>query len=486
LKFFIDHIARDRTQFSKHGGNKMNKSVYACVVVAVPALLLAACGTPAAPATVVVTAPPQVIEVTKVVAGTPVTEKVVVTATPEPTANPYDENAPITVWIDQDRQPYIDAYKKANPDKASLIQESIVDREQFPAKVLLFNNTDQGWPDVVFAEPRLVGRVADAAHNFPLDLKPWVSADVLSNFDGMANCTFGDKVYCLRNDLAQFVLYYNKPLMDQFGYEVPTTWEEYQALSDKVASEHPGYLLGTFGDGWTFLSYFDASGCPFHELVNDNTLKIDMTDPKCVRAAKLVDHMIANKTLWNTDYFDATFVQQMNDNKVLMVPMASWAWGVFNGTYFKEPNHQLGVAAPLKWSDQAKAIVPAMGGAAWTVSRHTQNPRLAADLVTWLTTNSDLWSTLPNWPAYKPNQPLFQKQVSSNAIFANDPFPAMQAAAGGLGASDKWPRFDMISPLTQVVKDAYQNKATIESVLSQVADKFTPLAQTEGYEVVNK
>ena len=283
------------------------------------------------------------------------TEKVVVTATPEPTANPYDDKAPLTVWIDQDRQPYIDAYKKANPDKASLIQESIVDREQFPAKVLLFNNTDQGWPDVVFAEPRLVGRVADAAHNFPLDLKPWVKADVLNNFDGMAGCTFGDKTYCLRNDLAQFVTYYNKPLMDKFGYTVPTTFEELQDLSDKVAKEHPGYLLGTLGDGWTLLSFLDASGCPSHELVNDNTLKIDMTDPKCVRAAKLMDHMIANKTLWNTDYFDATFVQQMNDNKVLMNPMASWAWGVFNGTYYKTPEHQLGVAAPLKWKDDAAA-----------------------------------------------------------------------------------------------------------------------------------
>ena len=69
-----------------------------------------------------------------------------------------------------------------------------------------------------------------------------------------------------------------------------------------MAKDHPGYLLGTFGDGWTFISYFDASGCPSHQLVNANALKIDMTDPNCVRAAKLVDHMLANKTLFNTDY----------------------------------------------------------------------------------------------------------------------------------------------------------------------------------------
>jgi maltose-binding protein MalE len=128
----------------------------------------------------------------------------------------------------------------------------------------------------------------------------------------------------------------------------------------------------------------------------------------------------------------------------------------------------------------------AQGGAGWMVSRHTTNPKLATELVVWLTTNEGLWATIPNFPAYRPIQSLFQKQVSSNAIFANDPFQAMQAAASYLGPLDKWPRFDMISPLTQVVKGAYQDKVTMESVLSQVLDKFKPLAETEGYLVVTQ
>jgi hypothetical protein len=175
----------------------IKKFVSSLFVVSVIASMLVACSTPAPAATSAPqpTSAPQIVEVTKIVAGTPVTEKVVVTATTAPTVNPYDDNAPITVWIDADRQPAIDAYIKAFPDKGKLIKAVQVDREQFPAKVLLFNNTNQGWPDVVFAEPRLVGRVADDAHHFPLDLKPWVPANVISNFDGADGCTFGDKVY---------------------------------------------------------------------------------------------------------------------------------------------------------------------------------------------------------------------------------------------------------------------------------------------------
>jgi ABC-type glycerol-3-phosphate transport system substrate-binding protein len=443
-------------------------------LLAVISMALAACGTqPAAP---------QVV--TQVVGGTPM----VVTVTPAPTENPYDDNAPITVWIDQDRQPMVDAYKAANPDKSDLIQETVVDREQFPAKVLLFNNTNQGWPDVVFAEPRLVARVADAAHNFPLDLTDWVPADTINNFSGIDNCIFDGKVYCLRNDLAMFVTYYNKPLMDQFGYTVPTTFEEMQDLSDKVAAEHPGYLLGTFGDGWTFLSYFEASGCPTHQLLDANTLKIDVTDPTCVRAANLVDHMLANGTLYNTDFFNTDFDAMIAD-KLLMMEGPAWMWGVFGGTeggWYTTADHQLGVAAPLKWAADDSTQVAAMGGAAWTVSRHTVNPKLAVDFITFVTTNEDLWSGTTNYPAYKPLAPLWQGAVSSNPVFANDPFPVFQAAADEISLLDNWPRFDLISPLTQVVQDAFQQNKTILENLDEVTTLFTPLAQAQGYNVVNK
>src|SRR5687768_10201415 len=86
--------------------------------------------------------------------GTP--QVSVVTATPEATANPYDDTAPITVWIDAARKPMADLWVSTHADQASLVSFEIVDRAQFPSKVLLFNNTGSGWPDAVFAEPSIV------------------------------------------------------------------------------------------------------------------------------------------------------------------------------------------------------------------------------------------------------------------------------------------------------------------------------------------
>ena len=63
---------------------------------------------------------------------------------------------------------------------------------------------------------------------------------------------------------------------------------------------------------------------------------------------------------------------------------------------------------------------------------------------------------------------------------------AMQAAADLISPLDKWPRFDLIGPLTQVVKDAQKNKAKIESVLPKVADQLAPLGELQGYVVKRK
>ena len=232
---------------------------------------------------------------------------------------------------------------------------------------------------------------------------------------------------------------------------------------------------------------FDASGCPSHELVNDNTLKIDMTDPKCIRAAKLVDHMIANETLWNTDYFDASFVKQMNDNKVLMVSMASWAWGVFNGTYYKTAEHQLGVAAPLKWTDDDKAQTPAMGGGGvdrFAAHQESQAGGGPGDLAHHL---SRPVVDASNFPAYKPIMPLWQKKVSSNALFANDPFPVMQTAASLIDAHGQ---VAALRPHFPVERGGQGRVSRIRRRSNRCCRRWpkssTPLAQAEGYEVVNK
>ena len=86
------------------------------------------------------------------------------------------------------------------------------------------------------------------------------------------------RVYCLRNDLAQAVLWYNAPLMKKLGYQVPTTWEEYQALGEKVATEHPGYLVGAAGDAFTPEIYLWASKCGANHITGPKSVTVNTTE----------------------------------------------------------------------------------------------------------------------------------------------------------------------------------------------------------------
>ena len=403
-----------------------------------------------------------------------------------------DASAPITVWIDTTRQAAVDAYKKANPDKAALIKEVIVDREQFPAKVLLFNNTNSGWPDVVFAEPSIVGQVSDAAHNFPLDLKDLVSADIVNDFgNSLAPCWFDGKLNCLRNDVAQNVLYYNKKLMDEFGYTVPTTWEEFQELSDRVANEHPGYVMGAFGDQWNWAVYFWASGCPMNEVVSISQVRINPDDPRCIRAAELVDHMIANGTMAKLDPFDPAFVKIANDNKLLTLIDASWFGeyifsGKEDGLYYKTAEGQLGTAAPLKWKDDPAPMTATHGGAAWTVSRHTVNPELAVEFALFVTTADDYQATGPTFSAYLPVADKWAKTIQGNALYANDPYPVFKDAVQYISALDKQPRYDWGTTTAKFLKEANQNGTTQLEALPNIAEELKQVAEAQGYEVLSK
>ncbi len=397
----------------------------------------------------------------------------------------------ITVWLNSTRMEGARIYQNLFPDKASQIDFQEVDRTQFPAEVLEFNQQGKGWPDVVFAEPDLVAQTIDDQHNFPLDLKPVLSAEVLDNFEPHANdaCTFSGKLLCLRHDTAPMVLYFNKPLMDQFGYRVPTTWQEYQALGERVSNDHPGYIIGAFGDAWGFKAYFDASGCPSSWVLNERKVHINFEDTRCVRAAKLVDTLLANGTLAPYGYFNPQFNQIAQADKLLMLVAPTWmALSVFGGKpeslYYNTAEHQLGVSAPLLWDGDAQRMTSTMGGGAWVVSKHTQNLSLALDFITWMVSAPEFWASTPDYPVYVPVQPAWEEAANANPLFANDPFPPMHTASQAISPLYTLPGYDVMGVLDDFVSRALNQKKNLESLLPDLQTAMTTLAKTTGYEVI--
>ncbi|MGW5365910.1 ABC transporter substrate-binding protein [Actinopolymorpha pittospori] len=394
---------------------------------------------------------------------------------------------PLVVVVDSTRLEGVQKYQKLHPDVPLRIQV-FADRSAIPTRVLLDNYAaDGGWPDVFFAEPNIVARTADRVHDYPLDLRPYVSAKVLDGFfpGSLSSCEVDGKLVCLRNDLAQGMLWYNADLMAKFGYDVPTTWEEYQKLGLRVAKEHPGYVTGAFGDAQALTMYFWPSRCPIAQIVGRDKVRINLDKPECTRVARLFEPLVEAGVVTTVNPLDASFVQKYGaTNKVLMLPAASWfAEYVFREVY-KTPPGQLAAAMPLRWESEREIRTGAHGGAAWMVSRHTKNVRAAVDLAVWMSTATEYQGTGPTFPAYMPAADAWAEHLSDGDFFATNPYPVMRKAAGLIDPIFDSVRYDAPALFeTDVVGPVIRGHA-IDSGFATYESHLTQLAQAYGYTVV--
>jgi ABC-type glycerol-3-phosphate transport system substrate-binding protein len=389
----------------------------------------------------------------------------------------------LVVWTDATRLPAVQLYAKSHP-KVN-VKAVTVDVSTQITKLRLMKSSGQPWPDVIWELGMSTG--ISPQLNYDLDLTPYVAKSIVAGFaPGTLNICFSSgKLYCLRSDLAQDVLWYNKTLMKQFGYAVPTTWEQYAALGARVAKEHPGYVIGAFGDQTMIYVYFQASGCPNSQLVAQNTVRINLADPMCMRAANLLDPLLANGTIPKTGPYDAEYTKKYGlTDKVLMMPHASWFGPYIFKPAYKVPNGQVAAAPPLRWADEKTNWAGDVGGGAWSASRLTKYPQAAADLITWLTTSNDYQATAPTYPAYRPAAAAWANTIAHDPFYASNPFPVLQQAASLIRPGWDDIRYNLNSVNSSIVA-AVQGGTPLAKAFPAAQQQLESLAKLSGYIVVH-
>lgn len=395
-----------------------------------------------------------------------------------------DPNAEITVWVDATRQPGVEAFVKDNPDVK--VKVELYDPATLLTKIQLLNRTGKGWPDVIF-DPVAndIASLASDQYDYAADITDVLSKELLDGF-GTANdtCVVDEVLSCVKNDLAQTVLWYNKPLLEEFGYELPTTWDEYQELGVKVAEEHPGYIIGVGGN--SYHDYFWGSGCPLQDVVDSTAVKINTADEKCTRVAKLLDPLIENGSISRFGPFSPETVALAKEGKILMMSGASW-YGEFvfrpEGSY-ATPEGVLAAGANPTWAGESDNWSGAQGGGIWVVSRHSKNVDAAAAVVEYMLTDEQLVKTSPTYPAYGPAADIWAKRLESDTYYAENPFPVLQDAAGKINPAMASVRYSVSDAFNQTIGAAVKSGATVESGLEPLQAQLNGLAQSVGYAVI--
>ena len=293
----------------------------------------------------------------------------------------------ITVWVDAVRLPAAKAYVKAHPKVKVKIVTFDGDGNgatTLQAKIQLWNRTGNGWPDVIFSEQANDPVwMASKPFDFAAPVKGLIPAKILKEWPAPSRgqCTVNGREICVQDNLAQTVLWYDKTLMDKFGYTVPTTWQEWAAIGEKVATEHPGYIIGNTGDSYSAWTYLWADKCPLSQVQKNGSVRINSTDSHCTRMASLLDPLIKNRTAPPENIFTPAFAQKYGgaDPKVLMMPGPTWyAKDVFSGT-LKIPAGHMAAAMPLRGTASRRSR-PARSAAVRGSSRGT--PRTSRPLAT--------------------------------------------------------------------------------------------------------
>jgi ABC-type glycerol-3-phosphate transport system substrate-binding protein len=400
----------------------------------------------------------------------------------------------LTVWVDAARLPDAKAYQAAHPNVKTTIVTFDGDGNgatSLQTKIQLWNKAGSGWPDVIFSEQvNDPVWMAQDPFNFAADMGAALGKDVTSKWPApsLAQCTVNGTLVCIQDNLAPDVLWVNQKLMTQFGYTVPKTWQEWQALGNKVATEHPGYIIGSSGESYGAWQYFWANKCPLESNVSGQKVTINAADVHCTEMASLLDPLIKNGTVPPLSIFSPDFAKKYGGtaDKVLMMVGAAWYTGVFKDTV-KTPAGELTAAPPLQWGTDTPVTTGQIGGGPWIISKHTSNPSAAADFVLWSATVFNPPPTSPDarggLPGYGPLQDPWAKGVTSDTYWAADPGPTIKAAAGQI-----WDGWDLVTYPDQpvwsntVITGLVAGKS-LSSLMPAFGKALGQAAQAAGYTV---
>jgi ABC-type glycerol-3-phosphate transport system substrate-binding protein len=400
----------------------------------------------------------------------------------------------ITVWVDAARLPAAQAYAKAHPDKKVHVVTFDGDGNcatTLQTKIQLWNRSGKGWPDVIFSEQANDPVwMASKPFDFAAPVKGLIPAKVLKKWPAPSRgqCTVAGREICVQDNLAQTVRWYDKTLMDKFGYAVPTTWQEWAAIGEKVATDHPGYIIGNTGDSYSAWTYLWADQCPISQVQKNGSVRINSGDPHCTRMASLLDPLIKNGTAPPENIFTPAFAQKDGgaDPKVLMMPGPTWyAKDVFSGT-LKIPAGHMTAAMPLRWNGETPITTGQIGGGPWIISRHSKNITAAADFVTWVTTSPVVKDKGPGYPSYAPAATRWLANLAKDPYFAASPTKPLQAAANLI-----WKGWSMVTYPDQpvwsnsIVTQLVAGKS-LTSLLPALGDGLAQAAQAAGYKVVRQ
>ena len=391
----------------------------------------------------------------------------------------------LNVWSDTPRLTMFDLYDQTH-DNVTLNVTTVAPADLI-AKIQLALQAKSEIPDVIFMSSiDYSAQLSTRRSNYLMDLTDKVPQALQDEFypNGNSPCHVNGKLLCLRNDLAHMIVWYDKDAMAALGKEVPTTWEEFEALGAELGPQ--GYALGTGVEAFPLLAYLVSGGCQIAMPVEgkEDTIKIDLTTESCLKPARMVDAMLANGSLTKVGPFEPDFVALAKAGKVPLMIGPTWFGEYVIKPTYEWPAGKLAAALPLKWADQAQPLTWSWGGGVYGGWKDTAHPAEVADLITWMSSDITNQTTAVTLPAHRPSSLAWGERLKADAYYASpDVFDMQVKAAEYSHPGYTSLRFSVEDAIVKIVSANIARGVTVEASLPALQTELVNLAKLNGYTV---
>ena len=391
----------------------------------------------------------------------------------------------LLIYVDPVREPACLAYQEEMAGEAEVTCE-VVGQEEILPKVQLSNQTGSGWPDVTFNPSNNVGIFQDPLNGYALKLDDYIDPAIIDGYNGSGDwCKIDDAYWCLKNDLAQTVLWYDTVIFDELGLTVPTTMDEFAATALEL--EGTGYVAGAIGDQGFYAGYLWPSGCPISQVLDTDTVRINPDAAECTRVFDLVQPLVDAGVLDTRGSFDAGFIEDIaRQQKVAMTIGPSW-WGEFvirPADSWGIPEGRMTAAEMPSWAGESTNWSGEWGGGVWVGNSNHPNPQLVADAVVFLATDPDMREDKVTFPGYAPAFEQWRQRLVDDPFYAADPTAAMVAQVPKIRQTERPARFDLRGQIG-VLATEIQGTSDVAAATRTFMEGAQELARGVGYTVVD-
>jgi raffinose/stachyose/melibiose transport system substrate-binding protein len=291
-------------------------------------------------------------------------------------------------------------------------------------------------------------------------------------------------LYSLPDSLETLVIWYNKTLFEQNGWQVPQTMDELFTLAQTIQDAGVVPFANAYGDFppghelfvAAFLNHY-AGPDKVHQAL---TGQIPWTDPAFVEAITKLNDMVqqgwvdGSVDLMFTDSFD-TVNAMLGSGEGAMMLDGSWAdLSDYFGEAAGNDNDYDWFPIPTTTGDEM--YVTGIG-AVWGINKNSDNPDAAAEFLTWM------FSPEAQAARYlQCSYAVAPVQISAEALEGADPRNARIYAAYGQAAADGrygyttytfWPP-DTEAYLSEEIQKVYLGTVTPEGYMQGMEDRFGP------------